>query len=314
MAFDYETICYRLVVTDWPNLKERIDEPEIQAGFKSCVDGINNYIEKYDTFQTTGTDEDACFHAEWCGEAARLQFYILVDDVDYTPLEPYAEWLRKKKYEKKIHDIKPFEKELPDDVLTLIRQYAKPAFIHFREYNQALDLFHLTVSYKQKLKERILVPMVRDQLKICVDAHDDKQKIRAVYLHHKTDLNEELWDKSNYWTTVCKDKFVSLLDQSEYRQPGYAEWYFQDDINDAWMDDSDSSDDEDERLACLRQQGEWECYYIRKMKKETRMMEEEDRRGLNEIYDGLDGLYTVDGLVRLDRQGSAPIFVSSALV
>jgi hypothetical protein len=34
-------------------------------------------------------------------------------------------------------------------------------------------------------------------------------------------------------------------------------------------------------------------YYMRMENKETRMMEEEDRRGLNECYDGLDVLYTV---------------------
>jgi hypothetical protein len=260
MAFDYETICYRLGLTEWPNLKERIDEPEIQAGFKSCADVIDNFIEKFDTFQTTGTDEDeeACFHAEWCGDAVILQFSILVDDgkFQHPPLEPYAERLRKKKYEKKIRDIKPFERELPDDVLVLIRQYAKPAFIHFREYKQALDLFHLlfhiTVSYKQKLKERIVVPEVREQLKICVDAHDDYQKIRSVYLHHKTRLNEELSDKSHYWATVCREKFVSLLDQREYRQPGYAEWYFQDDINDAWMSDTYDEDDLPDGLVRIR--------------------------------------------------------------
>ena len=30
--------------------------------------------------------------------------------------------------------------ELPDDVLTIIREYAKPVFQHFREYNHALKV------------------------------------------------------------------------------------------------------------------------------------------------------------------------------
>ena len=30
--------------------------------------------------------------------------------------------------------------EFPDDVLTIIREYAKPAFQHFREYNHALKV------------------------------------------------------------------------------------------------------------------------------------------------------------------------------
>jgi hypothetical protein len=160
-------------------------------------------------------------------------------------------------------------------------------FIYFREYNQALGLFHLSVFYKQKLRQRIVDPVVREQLKICVDAHDDYEKIHAVYLHHKTPLNEELSDKSRYWADISKDKFSTLLDQTEYFKQGYAAWYFHNDIEDAWMTDPDNESltAEQERLAALSQDEEME-------NKETRMMEEEDRRGLNDIYDGLDGLYS----------------------
>ena len=260
MAFDYETICYRLGLTEWPNLKERIDEPEIQDGFKSCADVIDNFIEKFDTFQTTGTDEDeeACFHAEWCGDAVILQFSILVDagKVQHPPLKPYAERLRKKKYEKKIRDIKPFERELPDDVLVLIRQYAKPAFIHFREYKQALDLFHLPFSYKQKLKEKMGDPAVREQLKICIDAHLEWKNAYNLYLANKTQQAYDLSQVSEWRKSISLDKLYALLDEREYYMKNFAEWTFQDEIDDAWMDDSDEEPmtEEEHRLACLRQE------------------------------------------------------------
>jgi len=286
--FDYETIIKRSAWDEWPNLKERIHEPKIQASIQAFMDAFDHYSKKWKTYRKTGEDEGLNY-AEWCGHMAENQLSILVDEgrVVHKTLDPYPVWLRKKKYQEKLDAIVPLDKLLPDDVLDIIRQYAKPAFIHFREYNQALDLFNLTLSYKQKLKERIVVPVVREQLKICVDAHDDYHKIHAVYLHHKTQLNEELSDKSRYWADVSKDKFVSLLDQREYRTPGYAAWYFHDDIEDAWMTDIDDEMAEEEDL---RQQ---ECSTMRKMKKETLMMEGEDRRGLNDIYDGLDCLYTV---------------------
>ena len=235
---DYETIIERSRWGEWPNLKERIDEPEVQACIQRCMDAFDDYANKWATFQKTGEDEEACDYAEWCGHMAENQLSILVDEgrVVHPPMVSYPVWLRKKKYQEKIDAIVPLDKFLPDDVLDLIRGYCKPVFIHFREYNQALGLFNLSVFYKQKLRQRIVDPVVREQLKICVDAHDDYEKIHAVYLHHKTPLNEELSDKSRYWSDVSKDKFVTLLDEKEFRQQGYAAWYFQDDIDDAWMD------------------------------------------------------------------------------
>jgi hypothetical protein len=291
---DYDTICQHFGWIEWPNLKERIHEPDVQTAIQAFKDAIDHYDNMWKTYETTQTaeNEEACYYAEWRFQIADRRFCNLVEKAFHPPMEPYPEWLRKKKYQQKIDAIIPLDKVLPDVILDIIRQFSKPAFIHFREYNQALALFHLTPSYRQKLKKKIVVPLVREQLKICVDAHDDYHKIQAVYLHHKTPLNEEFSDKSRYWADVSKNKFVALLDETEYYQQGYAAWYFQDDIDDAWMTDLD--DDpmtaEEDRLVALN-------ISIRMEKKETRMMEGEDlrgdRRGLNECYDGLDGLYTV---------------------
>jgi hypothetical protein len=135
--------------------------------------------------------------------------------------------------------------ELPEDVLTLIRAYSKPAFVHFREYNQALKLFSLPLYYKEKLKKKIEEAAVREQIKICLEAEADYHTKFAAYQAIKNSANEDIKDKAHYWASVSKDKFVALLDEKEYRKQGYAEWYFQDDINDAWMDsDSDDSPSE----------------------------------------------------------------------
>jgi len=295
----YETVCKRFGYVEWPNLKERIHEPEIQSCIQTTLGVFDHYCKIWEMYKKdkTAEIEEARDYAEWCGHMAYDQLSILVDGgkVHHPPMDPYPMWLRKKKYQAKLDAIVPLDKFLPDDVLDLIRVYCKPVFTHFREYNQALGLFHLSVFYKQKLKQKIVVPIVREQLKICVDAHDDYHKIQAVYLHHKTPLNEELSDKSRYWADVSRDKFVALLDEKEFRQQGYAAWYFQDDIDDAWMTDPDNESltAEQERLAELRHDEEMDRRYIRMEKRETRMMEEEDRRGLNECYDGLDGLYTV---------------------
>jgi hypothetical protein len=289
---DYETICQYFGWVEWPNLKERIHEPDVQTSIQSFKDAFERYQA---LLKTTGEKEASYDYAEWCLLRADRQLCNLVNrEKVFHPIEPYPEWLPKKKYQQKIDAIIPLDKVLPDDILDIIRQFSKPAFIHFREYNQALALFHLTPRYKQKLKKKIVVPLVREQLKICVDAQDDYHKIKAVYLHHKTPLNEELSYKSRYWADVSRDKFVALLDETEYYQQGYAAWYFQDDIDDAWMDISyNEMTEEEDRLAALCQDEEMDRCYIRMEKRETLMMEGEDRRGINECYDGLDGLYTV---------------------
>jgi hypothetical protein len=244
-AYEYETVCFRMAYSEWPNLKERIDEPKIQNSIQTFMNAFDEYSKQFEKCKTTNTNEDAdaCIELEWCGHDAAYKLMILVDNgkVNHPPLPPYAEWMRKKKYEEKIRNIVPVEKELPDDVLEIIRQYSKPAFVHFREYNQALHIFHLPLDYNKKLKKKIGDIAIREQIRICVEANDDYEKTNKIYLSDKTHDNEYIRDKSNWWASVSRDKFVALLNDTEFRMQGYAEWYFQDDIDNAWRDSDDYS-------------------------------------------------------------------------
>lgn len=145
-------------------------------------------------------------------------------------------------------------KELPEDVLAVIREYSKPVFVHFREYNQAMGLFDLSLYYKEKLKKKIEDPAVREQIKICVEAEADYHQKNATYQASKTSIHENAKDKSHWWAHVSRDKFVALLDEREYRMQGFAEWYFQEDIDDAWMDSDDESDDQTDEEALEAQE------------------------------------------------------------
>ena len=111
-------------------------------------------------------------------------------------------------------------KELSDDVLRIIRAYSIPAFVHFREYNQALKLFSLSLDYKKKLKKNIDSPDVSEQIQICVKAEADYQTKNAEYHAIKTSANEHIKDKAHYWKSVFKEKFMVLLDKKEYHIPG----------------------------------------------------------------------------------------------
>jgi hypothetical protein len=148
-------------------------------------------------------------------------------------------------------------KELPDDVLRIISDYSRPAFVHFREYNQALKLFSLPLDYKERLKKKIDDPAVRQQIKICVEAEAEYHANNANYLAKKTHENEYIKDKSHWWASVSKDKFVALINEKAYRMQGYAEWYFQDDIDDAWRNsNSDYENDREEEQLRIANQGE----------------------------------------------------------
>jgi hypothetical protein len=132
-------------------------------------------------------------------------------------------------------------KELPEDLLAIISDYSKPAFVHFREYNEALSVFDLTPDYKEKLKTKIENPVIRDQLKICIEARLDYHNKDTLYHADNTRVNEEILDKSKWWDCVSMEKLAALLDDREYRMRGYGEWYFQE-IDDAWMDSDEESD------------------------------------------------------------------------
>ena len=132
------------------------------------------------------------------------------------------------------------KKELPDDVLDIIRQYSKPAFVYFREYNVALGLFDLPSEYKEKLKNKIVDPAVREQIKICVDAAEDYCKKYANNQSDKSVENENIMDQSNYWASISRDKFVALLDDSEYYMKEFEEWYYEEYVENSWYSERPS--------------------------------------------------------------------------
>ena len=103
-----------------------------------------------------------------------------------------------------------------------------------------MALFRLPLEYQEKLKKKIGDLAVRTQIQICTEADEDYQKKKSMYAD-KTPINESLTDKSD-WASVSRDKFVALLDEREYRMQGYAEWYFEDDVDNAWRNSDSPSE------------------------------------------------------------------------
>jgi len=126
--------------------------------------------------------------------------------------------------------------ELPDDIVSIIRAYSKPSFVWFKEFNEAHSL-NLCSDHFQKLRGKMDDPIVREQLKVCVDAFNDHKKAYDVLLRKGTPLNEERESKKDWWTCVSMDKLYDLLDDHEHRETNYAEWLF----NDAWMESDDDT-------------------------------------------------------------------------
>jgi hypothetical protein len=127
--------------------------------------------------------------------------------------------------------------ELPDDVLSIIRAYSKPSFVWFKEYTEARSL-NLCTDHFQKLREKMDDPIVRKQLKICVDARADHKKAHDAFLCRGSDLNEERESKKDWWLCVSMEELYALLDDSEHRAMNYEEWYFKDN---AWMDSDEDT-------------------------------------------------------------------------
>jgi hypothetical protein len=73
-------------------------------------------------------------------------------------------------------------RELPDDVLAIVRAYAKPSFKYFKEYNQALKINHLD-KWKTLLKK----------LK---ELKDDKQVDEILFLLRVYQKATEDWHKA----------------------------------------------------------------------------------------------------------------------
>jgi len=147
--------------------------------------------------------------------------------------------------------------ELPEDVLSIIRDYSKPVFVWFKEYNESRRL-DLIANHMEKLKEKIGEPTIREQLKICVDACADHKQSYETFLQENSRLNEEEESQKDWWNSVNLDKLCAMLDDREYHMMNYAYWYFKDEMDDAWMDSDDEGwHDEACQAEAWRQQEEW---------------------------------------------------------
>ena len=140
--------------------------------------------------------------------------------------------------------------ELPEDVLSIIRDYSKPLFPWCKEYNEARVL-GLSAHHMEKLKEKMDVPLIREQLKICVDACAEHKQTHDTLALNRTRLNEQLESKSNWWASESREKLCALLWDHTYRGMNYAYWYFKDEMDDAWMDSDEEewTEKDDEALA-----------------------------------------------------------------
>jgi hypothetical protein len=144
-------------------------------------------------------------------------------------------------------------RELPTDVLSIIRDYSKPVFPWFKEYNEARSL-SLSVHHMEKLKKKIGDPMIRLQLKICVDACAKHKQTYDTMVLNRTRLNEQLESKSNWWASESREKLCALLWDRPYHGMNYAAWYFKDDMDDAWMDSDDEGWTEEDETALSAQE------------------------------------------------------------
>jgi len=143
--------------------------------------------------------------------------------------------------------------EIPDDVLAIIRDYSKPIFPWCKEYSEACIL-GLSVHHMEKLKEKIGDLLIREQLKICVDACAEHKQTYDTLVLNQSPLNEELESKANWWASELREKLCALLWDREYRGMNYAYWYFKDDVDDAWMDSDDEGWTEKDDIALAEQE------------------------------------------------------------
>jgi len=112
--------------------------------------------------------------------------------------------------------------ELPDDVLLLIRAYAKPAFKHFREYNRAL---HVLKRYQWKeLKDKLrthgdaLVPTLLLYLDARIEVQKAKDKHVLYWLRGRGPIPEdgdvdELKEKIGLSKSIYRKLHVLLYDE-----------------------------------------------------------------------------------------------------
>jgi hypothetical protein len=237
---------YNIVRTsfeDLTNLKNKMLDPNVIHAIRVWMKSNDDYNKKKHDYHANKTSEgwEAWQHAEWLRTFNVNQVILLVEGRPGFSIGNYEEWLIQKK--------KKMPKELPDDVLSIIREYSKPVFKWYKEYNEAKFIFERQYMNKDliKLKEKWDDPTVREQVKRCIDAY--KKGDDAYKSGHHIDL----YCKEHWWFSIHIKRLDALLYDQEYRMLSYAEWVFKDDIDDAWADSDISWDDE----AGLALQEQW---------------------------------------------------------
>jgi hypothetical protein len=240
---------YNIVSTsfeDQSNLKQKICCPDVIQAIHVWMKTNDDYYKKEWEYRKNKTSEgwEAWQHAEWERSFKINKVILLIEGRQGFPIGNYSEWLIEKK--------KKMPKELPDDVLSIIRAYSRPVFKWYKEYNEAKFIFEHQYRNKDliKLKEKWDDPTVREQVKTCIDAYKKGEEAYQI----------GCYCKEHWWFSVSIEKLDALLYDQEYRMLSYAEWVFKDDIDDAWMDsDDDSWDERDDELLALQE--EWMAEY-----------------------------------------------------
>jgi hypothetical protein len=228
---------------DLANLKQKMCCPEVIHAIRVWMKSNDDYYKKKWEYDANKTSEgwEAWQHAEWLRTFNVNQVILLVEG-QCVSIGNYSEWLIQKK--------KKMPKELPDDVLSIIREYSRPVFKWYKEYNEAKFIFERQYMNKDliKLKEKWDEPTVREQVKRCIDAYKKGDDA------YKSGRPIDCYCKEHWWFSIHIKRLDALLYDQEYRMLSYAEWVFKDDIDDAWADsDDDGWDDE----AGLARQEQW---------------------------------------------------------
>jgi hypothetical protein len=243
---------YNIVRTsfeDQVNLKQKMCCPEVIQAIHVWMKSNDDYYKKKWEYSANKTSEgwEVWQHAEWFRSFNINHVILLVEGKPGFSIGNYEEWLIEKK--------KKMPKELPDDVLSIIREYSRPVFKWYKEYNEAKFIFEHQYRNKYiiKLKEKWDDPTVREQVKTCIDAYKQGEET------YKPGSKIDCYCKEVWWFTVSIEKLDALLYDQEYRMLSYAEWVFKDDIDDAWMDSDNEYDfDEYDRDLHYSLQDEWE--------------------------------------------------------
>jgi len=114
---------------------------------------------------------------------------------------------------------------------------------YFKEYNEAITMLgdRIQTGHPEKLKEKIGDPIVREQLKRCVEAKGCW--VASIEYRKKYDnpSSLEVVRHANWLFSMTIANLDKLLYDLKYATPTYDEFCHRldDDMEDAWMDSSD---------------------------------------------------------------------------